>query len=349
LIALPRGAIPVDFAYAVHTDIGNSCIGAKINGRTVPLVTRLENGDEVEIVTDANAEPPAAWETLVATGKARAAIRRATRSAVRRQYAGLGHRILERAFERAGKPFSRELLAKGVQRLAMHEVDDALAAVGRGEVPPINVIKAVHPDLEAEQKLAEHQLQSLDEGWFNVSSEQGLMFRFPENTMTPAQRDDAQKAAILTKERTAPMLSRGGELEVKFATSGAVPGDRIVGIATQGEGITIYPIHSEKLAGFDHEPERWIDVRWDINAQNRTRFPAQIVVTALNEPGSLALIAKKIADHDANIHTLAMVRTAPDFTEMIVDVEVWDLKHLSRLMQELRDSEAVSSAERVTH
>ncbi|MEM1378158.1 MAG: bifunctional (p)ppGpp synthetase/guanosine-3',5'-bis(diphosphate) 3'-pyrophosphohydrolase [Pseudomonadota bacterium] len=348
LIALPSGSIPVDFAYAVHTDIGDSCIGAKINGRTVPLVTRLENGDEVEIITDVNAEPPAAWETLVATGKARAAIRRATRTAVRRQYAGLGHRILERAFERAGKPFSRDLLAKAVQRLAMTEVDDALAAVGRGEVPPINVIKAVHPDLDAEQKLAESQLQSLDEGWFNVSSGRGLMFRFPEDAMAHAAEQDPDKAAMLAQERTAPMLSNAGELQVKFATSGAIPGDRIVGISTPGAGITIYPIHSEKLAGFDHEPERWIDVRWDINEQNRTRFPAQLVITALNEPGSLAVIAQIVANHDANIHTLAMVRTAPDFTEMIFELEVWDLKHLSRLMQELRESDAVSSVERVT-
>ncbi|MEO1701600.1 MAG: bifunctional (p)ppGpp synthetase/guanosine-3',5'-bis(diphosphate) 3'-pyrophosphohydrolase [Pseudomonadota bacterium] len=347
LIALPKGAIPVDFAYAVHTAIGNSCIGAKINGRTVPLVTRLENGDEVEIVTDQNAEPPAAWETLVATGKARAAIRRATRAAVRRQYAGLGHRILERAFERAGKPFSRDLLAKGVQRLAMSDVDDALAAVGRGEVPPINVIKAVHPELEKEQKLAESQLQALDEGWFHVSSGHGLMFRFPEDAMVPA--DGGQDREALAEQRTAPMLSRAGQLEVKFTSSGAVPGDRIVGIATPGEGITIYPIHANALANFDHEPERWIDVRWDINPKERSRFPAQIVATALNEPGSLAIIAKIIAAHDANIHTLSMVQTAPDFTEMIFDLEVWDLKHLSRLLQELRDSEAVSSVERVTN
>ncbi|MEL6202246.1 MAG: bifunctional (p)ppGpp synthetase/guanosine-3',5'-bis(diphosphate) 3'-pyrophosphohydrolase [Pseudomonadota bacterium] len=347
LIALPQGAIPVDFAYAVHTAIGNSCIGAKINGRTVPLVTRLENGDEVEIVTDANAEPPAAWESLVATGKARAAIRRATRAAVRRQYAGLGHRILERSFERAGKPFSRELLAKSVSRLAMSDVDDALAAVGRGEVPPLNVIKAVHPELEEEQKLAESQLQALDEGWFNVSSGQGLMFRFPEDALAHADGGEVREAT--TEERTAPMLSRAGELEVKFTQAGAVPGDRIVGIATPGQGITIYPIQSNALSNFDHEPERWIDVRWDINPQSRSRFPAQIVATALNEPGSLAVIAKIIANHDANIHTLAMVQTAPDFTEMIFDLEVWDLKHLSRLLQELRDSEAVSSVERVTN
>ncbi|MEO1746442.1 MAG: RelA/SpoT AH/RIS domain-containing protein, partial [Pseudomonadota bacterium] len=349
LIALPRGAIPVDFAYAVHTDVGNSCMGAKINGRVMPLVTKLENGDEVEILTSETASPPAAWEALVATGKARAAIRRATRAAVRRQYAGLGHRILERAFERAGKPFSRELLAQGVKRLAMQEVDDALAAVGRGEVPPINVIKAVHPDIEAEQKLAESQTQWLDHGWFNVSTTHGLVFRFPEDAMVNGSSIRGDMDSDHTPDRTESMRGTGGEIAVRFTSSGAVPGDRIVGIAAPGRGITIYPIHSDALSQFDNEPDRWIDVRWDIDQQNRLRFPAQIIVTALNEPGSLATIATIIADHDANIHTLAMVQTAPDFTEMIFDLEVWDLKHLSRLLQVLQSSDAVSSATRVNN
>src|SRR5690606_35365021 len=100
LIALPRGATPIDFAYAVHTDIGDSCVGARINGRVMPLLTQLKNGDEVEIVRAANQVPPAAWESLVVTGKARSAIRKASRAAIRAQYSGLGARILERAFER---------------------------------------------------------------------------------------------------------------------------------------------------------------------------------------------------------------------------------------------------------
>ncbi len=113
LIALPRGATPIDFAYAVHTDIGDTCVGAKINGRTMPLMTDLHNGDEVEIIRSKAQVPPAAWESMVVTGKARSAIRRATRAAVRRQYAGLGRRILERAFERARRPFDDQLLAAG--------------------------------------------------------------------------------------------------------------------------------------------------------------------------------------------------------------------------------------------
>ena len=113
LIALPRGATPIDFAYAVHTDVGDQCVGAKVNGRIMPLMTELKNGDEVEIIRSKAQVPPAAWESIVVTGKARAAIRRATKNAIRKQYSGLGARILERAFERTGKVYSKDSLKSG--------------------------------------------------------------------------------------------------------------------------------------------------------------------------------------------------------------------------------------------
>ena len=346
LIALPRGAIPVDFAYAVHTDVGDSCVGAKINGRIMPLVTRLQNGDEVEIIRSSSASPPAAWEALVKTGKARAAIRRATRAAVRKQFSGLGHRILERAFERAGRPFSRDILKDGLSRLAHTDVEDVLAAAGRGELASAHVIKAVFPDFQDEKLSMPASAELLGEGWFNLTDASGMMFRFPgEGRAAPSGAPDG--AAPADTDRTLPIRGAAGDLPVRFSPEGAVPGDRIVGISTPGKGITIYPIQSPALAAYDDQPDRWIDVRWDIDAANRTRFPAQIVVTAINAPGSLAEIAQLIARNDANIHTLAMVRTAPDFTEMVFDLEVWDLRHLTRLLGQLRESEAVSTAERV--
>ncbi len=343
LIALPKGAIPVDFAYAVHTDIGNTCIGAKINGRIMPLVTQLQNGDEVEIVRSGSAAPPAAWENLVKTGKARAAIRRASRIAVRKQYSGLGHRILERSFERAGRPFSREILKDGLSRLAHTEVDDVLAAVGRGELSSAHVIKAVFPDFQPEAMTTPINAELLGAGWFNLSDANGMMFRFPE---AEAKGNEPVSGDVF-QERTMPIRGASGDLPVRFSPEGAVPGDRIVGIATPGKGITIYPIQSPALAAYDDQPERWIDVRWDIDRTNRRRFPAQIIVTAINAPGSLAEIATVMANNDANIHTLSMVRTAPDFTEMVFDLEVWDIKHLTRLLGQLRDSTAVSTADRV--
>src|SRR5215203_5678313 len=152
LIALPRGATPIDFAYAVHTDVGNTAVGAKINGRMAPLLTELQNGDEVEIVRADGQTPPAAWESLVVTGKARAAIRRATRAAVRRQYAGLGRQILERAFERAGKEISDDKLKAALGRLARGTIEDVLAAVGRGEMFSGDVVRAVYPDFKDDRR-----------------------------------------------------------------------------------------------------------------------------------------------------------------------------------------------------
>src|SRR5271156_3169238 len=129
LIALPRGATAIDFAYAVHTDVGNSAVGAKINGHIAPLISELQNGDEVEISRAESQVPPAAWESIAITGKARAAIRRATRDAVRQQYAGLGRQIVVRAFERGAKPFTEEKLKAALPRLARQSIDDVLAAV----------------------------------------------------------------------------------------------------------------------------------------------------------------------------------------------------------------------------
>ncbi|EMG54877.1 (p)ppGpp synthetase I SpoT/RelA, partial [Ochrobactrum sp. CDB2] len=345
LIALPRGATPIDFAYAVHTDIGDSCVGAKVNGRIMPLMTELKNGDEVDIIRSKAQVPPAAWESLVATGKARAAIRRATRSAVRKQYSGLGMRILERAFERAGKAFSKDILKPGLPRLARKEVEDVLAAVGRGELPSTDVVKAVYPDYQDTRVTSQNSpAKTGEKGWFNIQNAAGMIFKVPEGS------EGAEEPAATgekPKRKAVPIRGTNSDLPVRFAPEGAVPGDRIVGIMQPGAGITIYPIQSPALTAYDDQPERWIDVRWDIDEGMHERFPARISVSAINSPGSLAEIAQIVAANDANIHNLSMVRTAPDFTEMIIDVEVWDLKHLNRIISQLKESASVSGAKRV--
>ncbi|MCO5147827.1 MAG: bifunctional (p)ppGpp synthetase/guanosine-3',5'-bis(diphosphate) 3'-pyrophosphohydrolase [Aquamicrobium sp.] len=339
LIALPRGATPIDFAYAVHTDVGDTCVGAKVNGRVMPLMTELKNGDEVEIIRSKAQVPPAAWESIVVTGKARSAIRRATRMAMRKQYSGLGARILERAFSRAGKTFSREAIKPVLHRLARKDVEDVLADVGRGELSSPDVLKAVFPDHKEDRVATSPKVR--EEGWFNLRNAAGMLFQIP------GLRGSRKAGAEGQGGGSVPIRGAHGDLPVFFAPEGAVPGDRIVGIVEIGKGITIYPIQSPSLTAFDDQPERWVDVRWDIDEEHRERFPARISVTAINEPGSLASIAQTIAANDANIHTLTMARTAPDFTEMIFDLEVWNLKHLNRLLSQLKDNSSVSAARRV--
>ena len=180
LIALPRGATPIDFAYAVHTDVGDTCVGAKVNGRIMPLMTELKNGDEVEIIRSKAQVPPAAWESVVVTGKARSAIRRATKNAIRKQYSGLGIRILERTFERGGKTFSKESLKPVLHRLARKDIEDVLAAVGRGELSSTDVMKAVYPDFKDER--ITQAPKAREEGWFNLRNAAGMLFQIPGRT-----------------------------------------------------------------------------------------------------------------------------------------------------------------------
>ncbi|MBB4065606.1 RelA/SpoT family protein [Gellertiella hungarica] len=333
LIALPRGATPIDFAYAVHTNIGDTTVGAKINGRIMPLVTRLANGDEVEIIRSGVQVPPAAWEEIVVTGKARAAIRRATRMAIRKQYAGLGHRILERTFERAGKIFSRDVMRPALHRLGQKDVEDAIAAVGRGEISSLDVLRAVYPDHQDERVTVK---PSSDEGWFHMNTATGMAFRLPGQAKADA-------AAGLV-----PIRGLSGSLEVRFSPAGAVPGDRIVGIMDENrEGITIYPIQASALQQFDDEPDRWIDVRWDLDFANKSRFTARVLINAINEPGTLAKVAQVIATLDVNIRTLSMVRIAIDFTEMALDLEVWDLRQLNQLLAQLKELDCLATVKRV--
>jgi guanosine-3',5'-bis(diphosphate) 3'-pyrophosphohydrolase len=334
LIALPRKATAIDFAYAVHTKVGNATVGCKINGQVAPLTSELGNGDEVEIITSKGQEaPPAAWESIVVTGKARAAIRRATRTAVRTQYAGLGRRIVERLFQRAKMAYSDEKLTGALPRLARASLEDVMAAVGRSELKASDVARAMYPDYKEERAASMAVKPKAESGWFGLKKLTSVKFKVPGISVTGP---------------TIPIRGINGDLPVSFAPEGgAVPGDRIVGILTPGEGITIYPIQSAALSKFEDKPEHWLDLRWDADEATPQRFPARIAVQSANEPGSLAQIAQVIAEHDGNIDNIRMTRRAPDFTDVQIDLEVYDLKHLTAIIAQLRAKPMVAKVERV--
>ena len=330
LIALPRGATPIDFAYAVHTDVGNMAIGAKINGKIGPLSSSLQNGDEVQILTSsAQVAPPAAWESIVVTGKARASIRRATREAVRSQYSVFGRRLVERLCQRAKIAYSDEQLEGALPRLARASIDDVMAAVGRSEMRAADVVRAMYPDYKDERVAP--AVPKSESGWFGFKRAKSVKFKAP----------GGGDGAI-------PIRGINTELPVRFAPNGgAVPGDRIVGIMTPGESITIYPIHSPALKEFEDQPERWVDLRWDLDDTAPQRYPARLAVQSMNEPGTLAQIAQVIAEHDGNIDNVKMTRQSPDFTQLTIDLEVYNLKHLTSIISQLRAKKVVANAERV--
>ena len=317
LIALPKGATPIDFAYAVHTSVGDSCVGAKVNGSHAPLVTELQNGDEVEIIRSEAQTPPAAWEGLAVTGKARAAIRRATRAAARKQFAGLGHEIVQKMLAKIGKTYVAKEVTAAIPRVGHKDVDDALAAIGRGELSAVDMLKAMGHTID-DTKLKELRRKS------------------------PSKKSDPDLSVPVRG------VARTTALKISPET-GAVPGERIVGILTPGEGITIYPIFAKALEQFDNQPERWVDLAWDTGAEDQ-RFPARLTVTILNEVGSLAQVTQSISDLGGNIDALMMVARegARDFYDVDITLEVHDLKHLNEIMTSLRGKPSVSDVSRKT-
>ncbi len=321
LIALPKGATAIDFAYAVHTDIGNSCVGCRINGRHARLMSELENGDEVEIITSKAQVPPAAWEGLAVTGKARSAIRRATRIAVRNQYAGLGREILSRLMDKAGQEYSDQAVNQAMPRLGVKLLEDGLAAVGRGELASIDVLRAMG--------LTEERVNS------------GTCGR-------KKPRRKKAKSGNAQDERKVPVRGINRDLPIRISSeTGAVPGERIVGIMTPGEGITVYPIFSRALQQFDDEPDRWVDLAWDV-ADDDQLYPARINVLVHNEVGALAQVANAIGDNEGNIENLNMHNRAHDFYDFDITIEVRDNRHLNDILLQLRSKPLVNSVNRAT-
>lgn len=337
LITLPREANSIDFAYAVHTKVGDTCVGTKINGRIMPLVTALKNGDEVEILRSPAQKPLAIWENLAVTGKARAAIRRSTKAESRRQYAGLGQQIILRQFEHIGRPFSDELLNGALPRLGFSDADELMAKIGSGDAPPSSVVEAIYPDLKETSPKPVNLPVPMGEGWFEMGSK-AVKFKIL-----------GLDRAIERGEGAQPLLKgMSGDFKVEFAPNGgALPGDRIVGILEPDVGVTIYPIQSLSLSQFDDTPEVWLDVRWDVDPDADELFPARIVISVLNEPGTLAQIAQIIANRKSNIERLELIHGATDFTDIVLDLMVGDLSRLNKIMAEIKATSFVSEIRRV--
>ncbi|MBK9077945.1 MAG: bifunctional (p)ppGpp synthetase/guanosine-3',5'-bis(diphosphate) 3'-pyrophosphohydrolase [Hyphomicrobium sp.] len=335
LIAMPRGATPLDFAYAVHTDIGNEAVAAFINGRHVPIDTRLRNGDEVVIETSKGHVRPLGWEAFAVTGRARAAIRRAAREAERRRYAELGRQLLTSTLNGAGIDYVEDKVKAAAPKFHVKSADELLAAIGRHEVPLQDVVTAIAPTAapgtggDAYKPIRRFGRAQAQDGWFNIEKVMSLKFR----------ADEAGASAAVS------IRGPNNDLPVLFEPGGAVPGDRIVGVMSPGEGIRIFQIHSPRLKEFEHQG--WIDVTWDVDPDNPQRFPARISVTAVNAPGSLAEIAAVIGETGGNIDNVKMVRRAADFTDIHIEVEVFDLVHLNHIISGLRAKPIVAKVERL--
>ncbi len=315
LIALPGGATPVDFAYAVHSVVGDTCVGAKINGRLKPLRSQLSNGDQVEIVTQKGHAPSPTWESFVVTARARSRIRRFVRARQRDQYLGLGRAILESTFRQNGFEADAAARARARDVLNFKSDDDLFVALGEGNVTGRAALEAVHPEI-----------------------------RKPASSATvvplPRKRGKVESHAI-------PIRGLIDGMAVHYAgCCHPLPGERIVGIVSTGKGVTIHTIDCELLHTFDDTPERWIDVAWDEAATEKDMHVGRMSVIVANRPGALGAMTTVIAKHDGNISNLRITNRSTDFFEFLVDVEVRDVRHLTGIIAALRADPAVSAVER---
>ena len=302
LLQLPKGSTPVDFAYAVHTDLGDKAVGAKVNGRHVPLRTQLHNGDLVEILKSNAQVPQLSWLNFVSTGKARAAIRRHVRHQERDELIEFGRKLYTEISARMPGRIGKKALAAAVKRLDYKSEDNLMHAVGAGTIADIDLMEALVPGFDATETAE----------WGNSGH------------------------AISIRGLTPGVGYRLGDC------CHPIPGDRIVGLRTEGQPVEVHIIDCDALAsGIDAD---WIDLSWGLGSDGGA---ARLRVTILNRPGMLGEIAGIFGFHKANILNLRMSGRDADFHTFMIDLEVHDLAHLMRIISALRASEAVATADRV--
>nr|WP_297528645.1 bifunctional GTP diphosphokinase/guanosine-3',5'-bis pyrophosphate 3'-pyrophosphohydrolase [Thiohalobacter sp.] len=309
IMELPRGATPVDFAYAVHTEVGNTCIAAKIDRRLAPLRTPLLNGQTVEIITAPGAHPNPAWLNFVVTGKARANIRHHLKNLRREEAVGLGQRLLDKAL--AGLGSSLEALEPGriedfVSDCGLAGIDDLLEDIGLGNRMPLLVARQL----------------------VGSSEEEGAV----------------QEAA---GGASRPLAIKGTEgMVVSFAKCcRPIPGDQIVGFVSAGRGIVIHRQECRNVADFRSQPEKWLDVEWEPDIEGD--FAAELRVEVANQRGVLATVAAAIADEGSNIENVDIEERDGMNTSILFTLTVRDRRHLAQVMRRIRHLPLVLRVTRV--
>jgi guanosine-3',5'-bis(diphosphate) 3'-pyrophosphohydrolase len=313
---LPRGATPVDFAYAIHSEVGNACTGAKVNGRMVPLRHELQNGDTIEIITSANQRPNRDWLQFVKTSKARHKIRQWLKAVEREQSIGLGKELLERELRKSGTSLAKLMkdgddLKKVALDLSLHRVDDLLEAVGHGKLSPGQVsgriLKALFPAAEEEAPPLEAEVRPPKEaGPIRIKGLQDLLINLA-------------------------------------ACCQPIPGDQIVGYITRGKGVTIHRSDCAYLART--ESFRQIPAEWDGHPQ--ALYPANIQVVTVDKPGLLADITTALKSADVNVTKASVTTTAEQRGIANFTVQVSDQQHLDRVFAALKKLKEVISVKRV--
>jgi GTP pyrophosphokinase len=318
--ALPRGATPVDFAYAIHTDVGHKCVGARVNGKMVPLRTRLKNGDIIEIVTAAGHGPSRDWLNFVVTSRARNKIRHFVQLEEKSRSIELGRRLFEKEARRFGLNV-RQLLesaefAKAAEEYGGGKADELLASIGYGKLAPRTVLTKLVP---------QDQLQE--------------------------RPPDGRVAQVVKR-----VLRTGGEDRIKVSgvddlmvfrarCCNPIRGEKIVGYISRGKGVSVHSANCPNVVNLLYDPERRIDVEWD-KTGDEARYSVRLTMQVEDRKGILADVSAKVSDINTNITSVEATTDEDRRGRINMTVEINDMKHLEKVIKSLRGVNGVIGVER---
>jgi GTP pyrophosphokinase len=314
---LPKGATPIDFAYMIHTEVGNQCTGAKVNGRMVPLKYELQTGNIVEIITSKGAHPSKDWLNFVKTVKARSRVRQWIKNQEKERSLSLGREMCEKAFRKYRLNFNQLMNTEKMEEAARHfgfrSADDLIANVGYGKITPLQIIRRIEPKQESE------------------TNQESLL-----NKLIGRVRKKKPKGGVIVQGMD--------DILIKFAKCcQPVPGDSIIGYITRGFGVTVHRTNCVNVLKMS--PERQIDVQW--NQEIRETYPVKILVRSYDRVGLLADLAANISKNEANILSVN-TRTQDNKTvDSQFTLAVEGTEHLERVLTSIRKVKLVQAVKRI--
>ncbi len=309
LINLPRGASAIDFAYAVHSEVGNLAVGAKINNKVRQLSSTLKNGDQVEILTSSRGFPDPRWLENCITGKSKSSIRRFMRKREIEEFNQLGISLLKKEFRQQNKKLNVKNLRKAIDEYGLIDVDELLVEIGKGNIITKDIYTILYPD--------KNNNHSVNKQKFYLNNN---------------NKDMKIKGVV-----------PGMSLHYAHCCN-PLPGERIVGIVTTGKGVTVHAIDCFSLEKFHDVPERWLEISWE--REDHVVHKGKLSTVLANEPGSLADVTRIISSIKGNISNIQVVKRDLNFYKFFIDLEVKNISHLNEIIAALRLSPFVESVDR---
>lgn len=313
---LPISATVLDFAYAIHSEVGNNCISAKVNGAIAPLRQRLENGDQIEIITSKNSKPSPNWLQFVTTSKAKSSIRHFIRSEKYNEYSALGKAILHKYFQSKNVDFSEAILEKALNKFGKKTIADLCFRVAEGSISRQDIFKSIYPDYEIENK----------------------------NLKVVKSSSNSKK-----NNYSLPIEGLVNGMAIRYAgCCSPIPGDAIVGIINTGTGVTIHNQICSNLKNLALNPQRVLDVCWKSESEiGEQSYSSQIRVVVENKSGALAEITNAIAKKKMNIGHIKTTNRSIDTFEVVINIDVKSVNHLEEILTALRMSKKTIEVERL--